>query len=374
MSYIMRFKVGIIGATGFIGSPYRKEIRDASNHSEIVALCSRRKDRLKAAALEDNCEFYTDDYKKVVDHPDVNLVVVLTPDALHKEAVLRAIESGKHVFCDKPIGASVKEAYEMWCAIRDTQLAHYVPYWTRYEPKFQYVKQLVANGTLGDIRAVIYRWQNNRPLSIPFTWRDDVNLSAAGSIADVGSHAYDVVRWILGEEAVKLVSQAGAISPPKPYIGEIDLAEAIEWGSSHSITDSQQTKQGTAYDYATITWQFSNNAVGAIILSHAPVIRKGLAPELELHGTKSSVSIDRVQHKVTLLSNDEEPKIKFIPENPVNRWNQFVFPALKQQIANENCAHPGFKDGWRTQIFTQAAVESAKRKQWVDVSEFDEEA
>ena len=150
----MTFGVGVIGATGFIGTPYRAEIRECSETARIVALCARRRDRLDAAAVEDGCEFVTADWREVVEHPDVNLVLVLTPDALHLEPVLAAAAAGKHVFCEKPVGANVEEAYAMWSAVRGAGVAHYVPFWTRYAPSFIRARELVADGVLGEIRGV----------------------------------------------------------------------------------------------------------------------------------------------------------------------------------------------------------------------------
>ena len=197
----MEFRVGVIGATGFIGSAYRQEMRESSQDAKIVALCARNRERLEAAAAEDGCDFITDDWRQVVDHPDVNFVIVATPDALHHEAVMASAKNGKHMFCDKPIGMNVGEAYEMRQAYSEAGLSHFVPFWARCEPLFLRGKAIVDAGTLGDIRAIIYRWQNPRPAAMPFTWRDDASLSAAGSIADVGSHAYDAVRWLTGTEA-----------------------------------------------------------------------------------------------------------------------------------------------------------------------------
>ncbi len=73
------FGVGVLGATGFIGTPYRAEIREACTDARIVALCARRRDLLEAAAWQDDAPFISDDWQKVVEHPDVNLVVVEEP-------------------------------------------------------------------------------------------------------------------------------------------------------------------------------------------------------------------------------------------------------------------------------------------------------
>ena len=221
---------------------------------------------------------------------------------------------------------------------------------------------------------IVYRWHNPRPPAIPFIWRDDAGLSAAGSIADVGSHAYDAVRWLAGCEARRVLAQAGVISPPKPDLGPIDLAEALDWGAAHPASAATRTRAGTAYDYGAIIWEFHNGAVGCLLLSHAPALRKGLAPEVELHGSAASVSIDRVRHTVNLAGADGEIDVEEIPEDPVNRWASFVLPALAERAAGADCDHPGLYDGWRTQVFTEAAVASAKRGTWVELAEMDAEA
>src|SRR5437870_1575590 len=127
----MKFGVGIIGATGFIASAYRREIRACSAEAELVALCARRRDLLDAAAR--------------------------------------------------------------------------------------------------DVRAVVCRWHTPRPLSMPFTWRDDATLSAAGSVADIGSHTYDTLRWLLGVEATRVLAHATVLTPAKPDRGAMNLDEARHW-------------------------------------------------------------------------------------------------------------------------------------------------
>ena len=100
------FKVGVLGATGFIGSPYRAEVRECEE-AEIVAVCARRQDLLDEAAREDQARFATQDWREVVGHPDVNFIIVGTPDALHHEAVVACARHGKHLLCEKPVGMNL---------------------------------------------------------------------------------------------------------------------------------------------------------------------------------------------------------------------------------------------------------------------------
>ena len=372
-----RFRVGVIGATGYIGAPYRQEMRQAGDRYQIVALCARRPEPLASAAGEDSCEFTTDDWRQVVDHPDVDVVMVTTPDRLHYEPVIAAAQAGKHVICDKPIGADSVEAAAMWRACRNAHVAHYVPYWSRHIPLFQRAREICRAGTLGEIRGVMCRWHNPRPAGMPFTWRDDATLSAAGSIADVGSHAYDTVRWILGAEADRVLAHADTITPPKPDLGAVNLTEALEWGAAHESATAEKSRRATAFDYATIAWQFPGGAVGAITLSHAPFFRKGMAPELELHGAEASLALDRVRGTIAIGSPGEDlPTTEHGVTELGNRLADFVHPALTARAAGEGDddvggQRPGMHDAWRVQLFTDAAALSAQEGRWVELAEIE---
>lgn len=371
----MKFGIGVIGATGYIGTPYRQEIRDSPDDAVIVALCARRRDLLEAAGKEDGATLLTDDWREVVNHPEVNTVLVATPDVLHFEEVLECVRAGKHVICEKPIGVNVKEAYEMWTACRDSGLAGFVPFWTRYVPICDRAREICQSGELGDVRGVVYRWHNPRPLSMPHTWRDDAQLSSAGSIADVGSHAYDTLRWMTGLEATRVIAHADVITPAKPDLGEINLEEALQWTESHAADESSQQKKGTAFDYASISFELDNGAVGTLVLSHAPFLRKGLAPDIELHGTKASLAIDRSKNELWLAEGEEEPKLLETIDFPGfgNRFGQYVFPALRAEVAGEPTNHPGMEDGYRVQLFTDAAALSAREGRDVPLKELEQQ-
>ncbi len=367
------FRVGVIGATGFIGVPYRKEIRESSQKARLTCLCARRRELLEEAGVTDGVSDLSDNWRDVVDHPEVDLVLVATPDALHHAAVMACAAAKKHILCEKPIGANVAEAWEMWSAYRESGLAHYVPFWTRYHPLFAKAREIFRQGVLGDVRGVIYRWQNPRPRSMPLTWRDDNGLSSAGSIADVGSHAYDTVRWILGCEATRVLTYGDVVSPAKPDLGELNLNEALDWGNSHDRTGSRSIRKGTAIDFASIAFELESGAVGTMVVSHAFFLRKGLAPELELHGVDASLAVDRVRGTVTLLSPDGSDEIvaRVTDHSWGNRFTKHVFPAMSDMLAGKPSDHPNLDDGYLVQLFTDAAAQSAQDGRWVTLKSID---
>ena len=368
--------VGVLGATGYIGEPYRAEMRQCDG-VRIVAVCARRKEPLQRAALEDGADLATDDWRQVIEHPDVNYVVVGTPDALHYEAVMAAAAAGKHLFCEKPLAMNVGEAREMLKAYLEKEtLAHFVPLWTRWSPGFITAKKLVESGAIGEVKAVIYRWHNPRPVDMALTWRDDPSLSSSGTIADVGSHAYDTVRWIIGKDAIRVLTHADTITPAKLDFGNVNLTEALECGEKG--TDGISSRKGNTVDYASIAWEFEGGVVGSIVLSHAPFLRRGLVPELELHGTSASLTVDRFHGKVTIGRPDNSVEVvKEVDPGGFdigNRFEKWVIPALREVMGGKSQLEvdaPNLVDGFKAQLFTDASLKSSKIGEWVDVGTVD---
>jgi len=361
-------RVGVLGATGYIGTPYRAEMREVDG-VQIVGVNARRRDLLEKAAAEDGATLITDRWQEIVDCDDINFVVVGTPDAFHYEPVLACAEAGKHVLCEKPVGKNTIEASAMYEAYKDrSDLAHFVPFWTRYVDIFRRAKEIVESGRLGEIKGVVYRWHNPRPANMPLTWRDNADLSAGGSIADVGSHAYDTVCWILGDEAKRVLTHADTITPGKADLGEINLDEALQWGAGTAAGDT--IRKGTTPDYAGMAWEFHQGAVGLLMVSHSTWFRKGLCPELELHGTEASLAVNRVTGDVMLGDPDQPPeRMEPVPDNGFgNRFEKYVIPVVRSVMNGESPPeHPNLFNGWRVQSFTDASLRSAQEGAWANV-------
>ena len=165
-------------------------------------------------------------------------------------------------------------------------------------------------------------------------------------------------------------AHGAVVAPPKPDLGEVNLAEALAVGNSTAATASRAPlRKGTAPDYASVAFELTNGAVCALVLSHAAYLRKGLAPEVELHGTTGSLAIDRVRSTIGIVRPGEDrPNTETVPDpGPVNRFSSYVFPALRAQLAGQPSEHPNLEDGLLVQRFTDAAAASAREGKWVDV-------
>ena len=171
-----------------------------------------------------------------------------------------------------------------------------------------------------------------------------------------------------------MLAHADTITPARFDIGEVNLTEALEQGEK-GISNRESRRGGTP-DYASLAWQFEGGAVGNFVLSHAPYLRRGLVPELELHGSQASIAVDRFHGRVTRSLPDNT--VEVIAEAASggfdigNRFSQWVMPALREVMGGktqEEVEVPSLMDGWRVQLFTDAVLESSRRGAWVDLAE-----
>jgi predicted dehydrogenase len=115
---------------------------------------------------------------------------------------------------------------------------------------------------------------------------------------------------------------------------------------------------------------FPGDVVGTIIVSHDPSFRRVAAPDLELHGSDASLVLDRQLGTISRIENNgdtiELDRISPVPL--VNRFGRHVFPAFQRALNGHSPDWPNLEDGYRAQVFTDAAMASAKAGRWVDLS------
>ena len=102
---------------------------------------------------------------------------------------------------------------------------------------------------------------------------------------------------------------------------------------------------------------------------HEREFRKGFAPELELHGTKASLSVNRITSELWIANSpDPATRLETIADNSLgNRFADYVFPSIQRQIAGQESDHPDLEDGWQVQRWVEAAQRSAETGGWVEL-------
>ena len=146
--------VGLIG-TGFMGKchtlAYRsvKAVFDTVLSPRLVRVCDRRADVAQRHAAKSGFEKATDDWRAVVEDPDVDIVSITTPNKLHCEMALAALEAGKHVHCEKPLALTLDEAERMAAAAAKATGKTIVGYSYLCNPLYQHARALVRAGAIG---------------------------------------------------------------------------------------------------------------------------------------------------------------------------------------------------------------------------------
>src|SRR5688500_14116433 len=140
---------GIIG-TGTRGNQTHVPAIHAAEQCELLALCDVAEDRLGAAANRAGKKVATyADYQKLLANPDVNAVVIATPNLLHREMLLAALQAGKHVLCEKPAGVSLADVAEIERAAGAAKTVVMFGMQYRHNARQQKVRELIDAGRIG---------------------------------------------------------------------------------------------------------------------------------------------------------------------------------------------------------------------------------
>jgi 1,5-anhydro-D-fructose reductase (1,5-anhydro-D-mannitol-forming) len=156
----------------------------------------------QASAAEHRIPQAFDSAADLCHFPEVDAIFVATPDCAHLKDVLLAIESGKPVLCEKPMGMNGVECRQMVEAARRVKLLLGVAQVFRFERSTASLRERVARGQVG--RPVFARSEFSPARTHPRNRLTDAKIAGGGPIADVGVHCIDALRYILSDEVVRV--------------------------------------------------------------------------------------------------------------------------------------------------------------------------
>jgi len=197
--------VGIMG-TGFMGALYGR-IYHQMDGVNVVAVLDIDSQRVNPIAAELGAEAYVgEDYAGMIDeHPELDAVIITTPEDAHVAPSMAAIQAEKHIFLDKPLATSTQDAIVILDALRDKDLISMMGYSLRFEPRYAAVKNAVENGNVGEIIHFVAR--RNMPLAV----LERLEARVEGPFW-VGVHDIDMMRWVSGSNVrrvMAMVTQKG---------------------------------------------------------------------------------------------------------------------------------------------------------------------
>ncbi|MDZ8199885.1 Gfo/Idh/MocA family oxidoreductase [Microbacterium sp. SSW1-59] len=193
-------------ATGGIAHSFARDLRTAG--LDLQAVGSRRPEAARAFAEEFSIPRAHASYEELVADPDVDILYVATPHPMHAENALLALEHGKHVLVEKPFTLTGAEAVAVRDAARARGLLAMEAMWTRYLPHMIRVHEIIAAGTLGEIRAVFA--DHTQRISADPGHRLNALELGGGALLDLGIYPVSFAWDVLGApESVKATARLG---------------------------------------------------------------------------------------------------------------------------------------------------------------------
>jgi predicted dehydrogenase len=167
---------------------------------ELIA--GRDEQAVQEAAQRYGYARWTNDWREIVEDDAVGLFDNGGPNAVHAEPTIAAAQAGKHVVCEKPLGRTADESYEIWRAVAATGVKHLCAFNYRFVPAVRLAREMIEAGELGEIRhfrgRYLQDWGDDPSLD---TWRFHADEAGSGALGDLGAHVVDLSRYLVGEIA-----------------------------------------------------------------------------------------------------------------------------------------------------------------------------
>jgi predicted dehydrogenase len=274
----------------------------------LVAVAGRDPEAVADAASRYQFDRYTTDWRDLVSDDAIELFDNVGPNNLHAEPTIAAAEAGKHVFCEKPLGRTATESYEMWRRVASTGVCHMTAFNYRFLPAVRLAREMLEAGELGEIYHFRGRYLQEwiADPALPMVWRLRKEVCGSGALGDLGSHVIDLARYLVGE--VSTVSGVTRTFVRDRAGGTVDVDDAFE-----------------------AVLEFENAAVGTIEASRFCPGRKN-AFTWEINGSKGSLAFD--------LERLNELQVHLVDSHPEERAQGF------RRVLVTEAYHPFWEHWW----------------------------
>jgi predicted dehydrogenase len=223
-----RVRIGIIGlnaARGWGSTAHIPALRALSDDIEIVGIANTSYASAEAAAKALGLKRAFDNVDSLLTSPDVDVAAVTVKVPYHLDLVTRALEAGKNVYCEWPLGNGLDEAEKLAALARRKQAVAVVGTQAIVSPEIQFVRDLVADGFVGEVRSTTF-------VGSGFTWGDEVEAgdtyamdskNGATLLSVIAGHAFAAMQSVLGP----MSKVSGLLSQRRPTVGVVGTGEVI---------------------------------------------------------------------------------------------------------------------------------------------------
>jgi predicted dehydrogenase len=341
----------------------------------LQVACARHRPSLEEFASQWGWHQTETDWKKVVCSPEVDVIDIALPQNLHHEIAVAAAREGKHIFCEKPLAMSSRQAEEMLRVCEENQVVHYLNHNYRRTPAIAYARRLLDAGRLGRLFHWRCAYQQDWIVdpNFPLTWQLRADTAQAGPHWDLNSHAVDLAHHLVGP--IKTVSALTA-----QFIDERPLADETSSGNLQAEALGESRGKVTVEDAALMMVQFENGAVGSFEATRFATGRKN-ALTFEIYGSKGALKFDleRMNELQFYCADDQEGSQGFRtilatesvhpyaahwwpPGHIIGYEHAFVHAAVDfiNAVASRGSIAPNFNDGTQILRVLEAGIESSR--------------
>jgi len=268
-----KIRLGLIGASvsGTWSSRSHLPAVQASADVELTAVCTTRADSAEAARKAYGARLAFDDYRKMIASPDIDAVAVVVRVPSHYEPAKAALEAGKHVYCEWPLGRTTAEAAELAALAKDRGLVTAIGLQARVNPALMHMKELAAAGYVGEMMAVHVSMIRDGVLTRPShrTWQRDATLGA-NTLTIANGHTIDAMRFVTGDFA---------------RLSAVVTTQAKQWLD----TGSNAWLDVTSPDNIAISGRLANGAIASSHVGHIPYAGSGY--RMEIYGRDGTLVV-----------------------------------------------------------------------------------
>jgi predicted dehydrogenase len=299
-----------------------------ARNSRVTALSRRDLAKARASAAEYNVPHAFDSGADLCRSSEVDAVFVTTPDSLHLQDVLLALDAGKPVLCEKPMGRNAAQCRQMVETARRARLPLGVAQVFRFEDSVAAFRDRLAAGQIGP--PIYARCEFSYPgRTHPRQWLFDPSVAAGGPIADVGVHCIDALRAILADEVVRVTARGHSTAQS----GELEAA-------------------------ALLSLEFSRGTLGVVIVSTVAEYRT----PLEVVGEAGTLRADDALNVERPIALELRRNGKLAETQTVSNTDAYArqVDAFSATIESGHPFPAPGEQGWQNQEILDAAYRSLK--------------
>jgi predicted dehydrogenase len=276
-----KVRLGLIGAsvTGTWSARSHLPALQASAEVELTAVCTTRADSAEAARQTWGARLAFDDWRRMVVSREIDAVAVVVRVPSHYPPAKAALEAGKHVYCEWPLGRTTAEAEELAALAEKKGLVTAVGLQARANPAVIHMKELVAGGYVGEVLAVHVGLMREGVLTRPShrTWQRDAALGA-NTLTIANGHTVDAMRYVAGDFA---------------RLSAVVATQAKQWLD----TGSNTWLDVTSPDNVLVSGRLENDAVASVHIAAIPYAGSGY--RMEIYGREGTL----------VLAGEESPQL-----------------------------------------------------------------